>query len=191
MLYQILLTALSTEQSLTTMTESLASSNNSSEGWFLSVDWTQFIPEMIATLVGFGLALLGSKIYDNYKDKGERKRLVSSLVRELLIIDKTIDNLDLSLTWIKPIKYPVWDSAINANKIALIDDTDWFRELCDLYDDVQDYNEWHLLKTNLSFLLKVPGDSTSITTVLRKLSEDIKKKIAALLNTIESDLEVL
>lgn len=140
---------------------------------------TQNLLEILTTFLGFGLAILGEKLYDSYKNKKECKRLLVSFKSEFRKIIESIRIIEASPTarWIKPIKTPVWDSVVSTDKIALIDNLIWFPKLYDLYDDIRDYNEWHLLRTNYLYFKEDNTLPEEIADVLEKAKKDILSKI--------------
>ncbi len=108
---------------------SLLLNSTSSQGIF-PTDWAQFIPSLIATIVGFLLALLFQQILYNAitgrkKAKAQIikiKNELSDIVREItLIIDEETEN-QTTLAYIDPIKTPVWDAVLNTNELQLISD---------------------------------------------------------------------
>ena len=50
----------------------------------------QNLLEILTTFLGFGLAILGEKLYDSYKNKKECKRLIVSFKSEFQKISKSI-----------------------------------------------------------------------------------------------------
>ena len=48
-----------------------------------NINWTQFIPTMIATVIAFGLTILGTYLYDNYVERKEKKEFIINLRNEL------------------------------------------------------------------------------------------------------------
>jgi len=117
------------------------------------IDWSQFLPDLIATFIGFLLALSGERMYDKYKDWRESKEIAKLFIAELenmsTIVVRTANTSDKS--WINPIKTPTWDSAVSSKSIALLARFSWYNKLFELYDAIKDYNSWHNLRTNLFF----------------------------------------
>lgn len=120
-------------------------------------DWTQFFPTIIATFVGFVLAILGMWIYDSIKQHFERKELRKDIKNELLKIQEVLrtiekdDNIakgnDSRILRINPLKCYIWESTINTNRISLLNKMPCYCDLLLIYDIINDFNQWQLLKT--------------------------------------------
>lgn len=121
-------------------------------------DWSQFFPSVIATFIGFVLAILGMWIYDSIRKFFERKNLREDIRNELLRIQevlKTIEKEDniakgnnSKILRINPLKCYIWDSAISTNRISLLNKLSCYSELLSIYDTINDFNQWQLLKSN-------------------------------------------
>lgn len=143
-------------------------------------DWSQFFPSMIATFVGFVLAILGMLIYDNIKKNSEKKSLRNNIKNELFKIQevlRTIDEEDKvakgnnsKVLRINPLKCYVWESAINTNKIDLLSKMSWYCDLLLIYDIINDFNQWQLLKANK---LLEGKDVYAINTHLEELKNNL------------------
>ena len=117
-----------------------------------NIDWSQFIPTMIATFVGFLLAQMGMRLYNRAKNRSARRDLISSFISELeLIRNKLIAMSDAKFEnmMIHPIKMSVWESSINSNKLILLQSYAWYKDLYLCYSGLKDYNEWHNIRTKL------------------------------------------
>lgn len=120
-------------------------------------DWSGFIPTMIATFVGFILAIVGTWIYDSIKEKDERKSLVIDLKNELWKIradlnsifeeDQCAETANNKILRINPLKCYIWNAALSTGKITLLDKKNWYSDLLKIYNIITDFNEWQLLKT--------------------------------------------
>ena len=98
-----------------------------SAGEFMT-DWSQFVPSVLATVIGFFLALvfqqgiyeiLKSKILNRIKAKAlitdikkELERILNDLTGLSLVIDKAF--------FVDPIKTPVWEGILNTNEVELL-----------------------------------------------------------------------
>lgn len=143
-------------------------------------DWSQFFPTMIATFVGFVLAILGTWIYDLIKRRDERNGLKRDIKKELLKIqkiireieeeDKIAENQNSRILRINPLKCYVWDAAIGSDKISLFGKISWYGDLLQVYDTINDYNEWQLLKSD-KMLDKI--DVYAINIHLEELKNEI------------------
>jgi len=136
---------------------------------------------MIATFVGFLLALLGERWYDWYKDKEEGKCLIDSLekeIRDILFFLNTAGEQQ-NVAWLHPIKTPIWDSVISMGKLSLVNNLCWYTYLLQLYDEVKDYNEWHRMRTRQYYC---GGKIDAISSSLKELEGEIKEKANLLIN---------
>ena len=113
------------------------------------IEWNQFIPSVIATLLGFGLALIAQRLYDEMKYNVARRKMIDSFISEIESTLETIKTINFNLMLSNPIKIPVWKSAISSNKIVLLLDEEWYHVLFLCYNRLEDYNEWHNIRTRL------------------------------------------
>jgi hypothetical protein len=112
-------------------------------------DWSQFLSSIVATLFGFGLAIIGERIYDFIKDKSEQNILSLAFKKELMKIAVEMDDIDLKLMYIDPIKTPIWESSLSTNKVALLHKEIWYGDLFRCYAILKEYNDWHNVRTSL------------------------------------------
>ena len=47
------------------------------------IDWSQFVPTLIATFIAFCLTLFASYLYDRYKDSVQKRNFIHDICREL------------------------------------------------------------------------------------------------------------
>lgn len=89
-------------------------------------DWSQFVPSVLATLIGFILAIVFQQyLYEKIKDFILNRRRIKSQIRKLKDeLTKEVMNLclDIESLYIDPIKTPVWDGVLNTNEIRLLGD---------------------------------------------------------------------
>ena len=149
---------------------SLLLNSTSSQGVF-TTDWSQFVPSIIATLVGFFLALvfqqfLYEKIKEGSQNRKKAKAQIDKIKNELLGVVKEIEKIveaeqkrQTTLAYIDPIKTPVWDAVLNTNELQLISDYlykyrkktsdktdgDLLTQIFSLYGLITEYNKWHNL----------------------------------------------
>jgi len=118
------------------------------------VDWAQFIPSLLATAVGFLLALVGEfvfeKIHENSKNKREVTEFLERIKSELVLLKKILSLIDSSTLEKEPLKTPVWEEAINIGYVAILPSV--IREsLFKLYKQIREFNSWFEIKTNYYF----------------------------------------
>ena len=129
-------------------------------------DWSQFFPSVLATLVGFILAIVFQQyLYEKIKDlilnrnrvKNQIRKLKDELTKEVLQLCLAVESL-----YIDPIKTPVWEGVLNTNEIQLLDDffkakekkltarfgksngkpLDICEKLFEVYGLISEYNKW-------------------------------------------------
>lgn len=90
-----------------------------------AVDWSQFGPSVLATVIGFCLAivfqqfvyeLLKNKILNNIK----AKNIVIDIKKELERIAEVLNSLNNGIIYVDPIKIPVWEGILNTNEFELL-----------------------------------------------------------------------
>lgn len=194
---------------------SLLFNSTSSQGIF-TTDWSQFVPSIIATLVGFFLALvfqqfLYEKIKEGSQNRKKAKAQIDKIKNELLGVVKEIEKIveaeqkrQTTLAYIDPIKTPVWDAVLNTNELQLISDYlykyrkkisdktdgDLLTQIFSLYGLISEYNKWHNL---YSENLAAGRDIVQIHQYIEKTQDEIidgASKIVGLLADIASRKKV-
>ena len=167
-----------------------AMENKMEEKINMPIDWSQFIPTMIATFVAFMLTLLGTYLYDMYKDNEQKKAFLINLRKELEDIQRELGNINrlledgtCSSIWVVPLKTYIWDSIIENNKASLISDEYWYKDLLAIYHMAREYNSWHLLRTEIILQGLCKGNrDDDITDGIIKLKEELESKINTVIN---------
>lgn len=113
-------------------------------------DWTQFWPSMIATFVGFALALFGEFAFEKIKSHRDAKSLLIRIRTELGEIQDDLTNWHAALIGCQPLKTPVWDEAINAGQVSLLD-KNARKEFFNIYKQIQGFNSWSEEQTKYYF----------------------------------------
>lgn len=139
----------------------------------MCVDWSQFLPSMIATFVGFVLALLGQWLFLFFVKTNNSHELIEHIVEELTNIKIDLEKFSCNSLDIQPLKTPVWNAVINAGQVALLD-TKMREQLFSVYNAVQEFNSWCLVQTNYYF--ENERFNTLLTTELKKLKEEMLLK---------------
>ena len=114
------------------------------------VDWSQFLPSMIATFVGFVLALTGQWFFGYIKKSKESDELKSHIAEELNSIKIDLEQFVSTSLDVQPLKTPIWNALINAGQVALLD-TNTREQLFRVYNTIQEFNSWCLVQTNYYF----------------------------------------
>ena len=154
-----------------------------------NINWTQFIPTMIATVIAFGLTILGTYLYDNYVERKEKKEFIINLRNELNDMlaslsdtqTKLLDKEEIYL-WVNPLKTYIWDSIANTNRLSLISKELWYKDVLEIYHTVREYNTWHMIRTNATIQ---DQEDTYIEESLKKTSKELEEMI----NSVIPDLK--
>ena len=113
---------------------------------FCDMDWRQFIPSLIATIVGiFGPFWIQSRL-----EKANKKKSALSLLEqirdELNETFNTINGLEDNKRYIEPVKTPVWDGVKNTNEISLLtaikSSEVWYKKIFSIYGGIDEFNKW-------------------------------------------------
>lgn len=118
--------------------------------FFVEPEWNQFWPSMIATFVGFVLALLGQFAWERWKEKHDAKGLISRIKSELGDVITVLTAVTDTSLEAHPLKTLVWDEAINAGQVSLLK-PNIRAGLFVIYKQIQEFNSWFLVKTNYYF----------------------------------------
>ena len=113
-------------------------------------DWAQFWPSMIATFVGFVLALLGEFAFEKIKSQCNAKSLLVRIKTELGEIRNELNNWHDALIGCQPLKTPVWDEAINVGQVSLLGKEER-KEFFKIYKQIQGFNSWSEEQTKYYF----------------------------------------
>ena len=116
----------------------------------MCVDWSQFLPSIIATFVGFVLALTGQWFLGYVKKSKEANELKSHIAEELNSLKIDLEQLVSTSLDVQPLKTPIWNALINAGQVALLD-TNIREQLFRVYNTIQEFNSWCLVQTNYYF----------------------------------------
>lgn len=149
-----------------------------------AVSWADLFIEIFASFMGFGLALVADELSDNAKLSSDRDQLIANIRDELIMTQNTVDNLDVSLFWINPIKIPYLKSSLQTQKIALLCDKPYdiiHKHLLELDDLVEDYNAWHGLITQSAVI-------NGVQIELSNKIEDLKKELINKIDLVISEL---
>lgn len=87
---------------------------------FCKMDWKQFIPSLIATIIGiFGPFWIQSRVEKSNKKKAALK-MISQIISELKDIAVEIKKLEDNKRYLDPIKTPIWTGIQNTNECSLL-----------------------------------------------------------------------
>lgn len=158
----------------------------------MSPDWSQFWPSIIATVVGFLLALIFQQlIYEAIKNgitnRFKAIKQIRKICDELYDIRDALKTMNYSNTYINPIRMPVWNAILNTNEIQSIadyfelknkkhkkqpngiDSVDLYEKLFEIYAMIAEFNEWNNLRAN-QILLSTGASETAKVKVYETIA---------------------
>lgn len=156
--------------------------------------WDQFIPSVIATVLGVFLPFLVQSLIEKGKKKGESKELLRRIYDELKnVIDKLKQIKDNTLEQ-NPLKTLAWDEALNTGLISMLK-PNIRKDLFAIYETISVFNSWAVVKTNYYFDHIDKGKK--FNPQLNKELDDLKTKlldndtgIQSIRSTIKSYLKI-
>lgn len=98
----------------------LAWFQNSIIDMFVNMDWKQFVPSLLATIVGIFLPFFIQARIEKSKKKKSALDMIEQIKKELKRIVSDMEGLKENRRYIDPIKTPVWTGFNNTNEIALL-----------------------------------------------------------------------
>lgn len=116
----------------------------------ICVDWTQFLPSIIATFFGVVAAIYVQKKYEDWKQKKEAKDMKQKIILELEEIKDQLESVSEASTEklvLSPISLPIYKGLIASAKISLLSRFSWYAEFLDVYNMLETYNSWHTFRT--------------------------------------------
>ena len=143
------------------------------------MNWSVFIPTLLATFFGVGLAFFINKVYNNYLEKRHCKRLLRMLKDEIALnynLLKELDDEIKNLYWTPfyDLKFVVWSSIIS--KISIV-----FKDINLLSDIAKFYYELQHLNRKINKLFEL-SFSKSHMKLKEQMAKSIKKHIQRVLN---------
>ncbi len=147
MLFQTLFFTLSTATNTGVPTEIIVATEETvSKSQF--IDFYQFVPDLMATFLGFGLALFGQWIWEHNKDGSNAKQLKKQINYELKRIREELGVI--SGISVEPFKLPIWDTCISTGDLKLLNN-ELQAELFLVYSIIKEFNAWSLMQANFYF----------------------------------------
>ena len=120
----------------------------------MCIDWSSFLPDMISSifgsLLGFGLALLGERLVDNYKTRADAKEIKKLLIEELKACNSSLQGLDAKSLDVQPLKLSSWEGISHSNQLSLLD-VNTRAVLFDVYNIMAELNSWSYVHTKFYF----------------------------------------
>lgn len=137
-----------------------------------NIEWSNFVLDMIATLVGFALALWGEKLVANSQTRQTKKELKRLFIEELTNVAEKLEKWNSSELDIHPLDIPSWEAAINAGQISLLDQITKQR-LFIVYNNIREFNSWSHIHTNYYF--EKEKKNTLLNNQLNELQQALLK----------------
>lgn len=139
----------------------------------VNVDWSQFIPALIATCLGCTLAIFFTSCYDRRNYEKEKKEALQNIINELEKVKNEVNSIRAktdynSYFYLSPLKTPFFDSLIHVKKLVLLTETALQKgnetaqqkgnetvqqngnaeSILLLYEYISEYNAWQTWRTN-------------------------------------------
>lgn len=139
----------------------------------VNVDWSQFIPSLIATCLGCTLAIFFTSCYDRWNYEKEKKEALQNIINELEKVKNEVNSIRAkadynSYFYLSPLKTPFFDSLIHVKKLVLLIETVPQKgnktvppdgnetapkngneeSILLLYEYIVEYNAWQTWRTN-------------------------------------------
>lgn len=164
------------------------------------IDWSQFLPTLIATCIGCMLAFFLTGKYDQKKARNEETDVLKNVISELKRIEQELKRIDSkedaeTYFYLAPLHTPAYDSLVYTRKLGLVLDANWIRranfpEDSDntfqlLYEYIKEYNAWHNWRTTNSIMLN--ADQKFADEHIAELKDKILSRIDALLREYEKE----
>jgi len=152
--------------------ENLKLKNDSSkkEDW----NWMNFWQQMIATFVGFLLAIIASRIVYNINKKIEKEGVIYGIFKEFDYILEQFNNINIEKDLrFSPIETPFWHSVITGTSLSLINNHSWFKDIATVYARVDEINAWFKIKTE-HYIEALVSEYDKINRMINKIEERLK-----------------
>lgn len=167
-------------------------------------NWDQFIPSIIATILGVFLPFWLQSRWEKHKEKKEKYKLeqqkrqecgelLSRISDELQTIINKLKSIQDNTTEQNPLKTMAWEEALNTGLVVLLD-SDLRRNLFRIYETISEFNSWAVVQTNFYFNHYDDNKKrtnkkliSEIATLKQKLLDD-ENGISFVKNTIDSYL---
>lgn len=163
MLFYVLAITSSSTVNLTASVNEMA--NEAASKSLVVIDWSQFVPAIISTFLGFALALIGQWGWEYYKDCNNAKQLIKQLASELIRIKNELEII--SGISVEPFKLPIWNICISTGNLKLLN-SEMQAELSHVYSIIKEFNSWSLMQANYYF------ENNRLSEVLEKELERLK-----------------
>lgn len=154
------------------------------------VDWSQFLPTLLATCIGCMIAILLTTCYDKHKRKHEVDEALNRISAELENIKRELFSISNEKEpelcfYLSPLHTPSYTSLVYSNKLGLILNLDWIQKLrfsdnqndsfLLLYEYIEEYNIWQNWRTTNK---GIPTGERSFADIhIKELSERIMERV--------------
>lgn len=154
---------------------------------FCSLDFS-FIELILTTFLGFGSALLVEAIVERHKAKGLKKQLLKDLKKELELVHKEMDSLEVNKVFIRPYAIPVWTGAKECGELLCMDREPYFSKLLEVFSSIEEANLIEMKCFELCVGQKQSVNMEMIFSTLADNRTHIKEQVDIGLSIIEEGI---
>lgn len=152
-----------------------------------SLDFS-FIELMLTTFLGFGSALLVEAIVNRHNEKVLKKQLLRDLKRELVLIRKEMESLEVNKVFIRPYAIPVWTGVKECGELRYMDRETYFSKLLGVFSSIEEANLIEMKCFELYVGQKQLINMEMIFSTLADSRAHIKEQVDAGLGIIEEGI---
>lgn len=142
----------------------------------------QLIFVCISAFLGFLSAIVVEWLYKKYIDNTNKKVLLKGIYTEISNIKRDIQQLNKESYYLSPLEKPFWESSIYSGSISLIEKSNLYSQILNIYSMVDAVNRWENLKTQTYYLSGT--NPAALSNGILKHIEDLKKEIDKILITL-------
>lgn len=157
--------------------------------------WSDFVITVIGSLLGFFFAILASYGMNCAVDRNKRRDIKSKIKKELNTAqekkDKIIDDIGSGELGYCALSLPYLEGIIKTNEISLLTNEPWFDEMINLFNLVEELNNWYKARTDFFMhnLQAVTKDNDSAEgRFIKNIATELSKSVQAVYDLIESML---
>lgn len=170
-------------------TLSIAPESTVNSSGTLLIDWIQVVIELFVTFFGVGLAILGERMTDWFKNRKDTRELKKLVKEELKKVYNELENFSEETLDVQPLKIPLWESAVNTGQVSLFDFATR-NKLFHVYNTINEFNSWCKIHTNYYFE-KEKQNRLLIKTLNQMKNELLSNNLNESDSSINSAIEIL
>lgn len=154
--------------------------------------WSDFVITVIGSLLGFFFAILASYGMNWAVDRSKRRDIISKIEKELKTArgkkDKIIDNIGSDELGYSALSLPYLEGIVKTNQISLLTNEPWFDGMMDLFNLVEEFNNWYKARTdffmrNVQEIMNDKGGAESV--FLKNITSELSKSVQAVYDMID------